>query len=230
MKKVTILQSNYIPWKGYFDLINSVDEFIIYDVMQYTKRDWRNKNFIKSPQGSLRLSIPILTSGKYYQSIYETKTVENSWSKSHWNSLLMNYSKAPFFDEVKELLEPIYLGDISDSLSVINYKLIVAICDYLGIQTKLSSSRDYDIVEGRTERLVSLCEQSGATKYLSGAAAKEYMDEDLFTKKGIEVEWMSYEGYEEYEQLWGEFIHEVSILDLLFNCGKDAKQYMKSFK
>lgn len=229
MKKVAILQSNYIPWKGYFDLINSVDEFIIYDVMQYTKRDWRNKNYIKSSQGLLRLSIPILTSGKYYQSIYETKTVDRHWARSHWNSLLMNYSKAPFFEEVKNLLEPIYLGNIPDNLSIINYKLISVVCDYLEIKTKLSSSRDYDIVEGRTERLVSLCEQADASVYLSGAAAKDYMEEDLFSEKQISVEWMSYKGYEEYPQLWGDFVHEVSILDLLFNCGKQSKQFIKKF-
>ena len=229
MKRVAILQSNYISWKGYFDLINFVDEFVIYDCMQYTKRDWRNKNYIKSPQGRLRLSVPVQTSGKYYQSIYDTKIDGDRWSKVHWNSLLMNYSKASFFEEICDLLRPIYLEKKYTHISDLNYELISVICEYLGIKTKISSSREYSICEGKTERLVSICKQANATEYWSGAAAQCYIDKKLFDDQKISLFWMNYHNYKEYPQLWGKFTHQVSILDLLFNCGKESTKYMKSF-
>ena len=93
MKKIAILQSNYIPWKGYFDIINSVDEFVFYDTEQYTKRDWRNRNKIKTPNGSIWLTIPVNVKGKYYQSIDETTVTDNTWRRKHWNSIVSNYSK-----------------------------------------------------------------------------------------------------------------------------------------
>ena len=100
MKKIAILQSNYIPWKGYFDLIAYVDEFIIYDEMQFTKRDWRNRNKIKTPSGLQWISVPVLSKGKFQQKINKTKIDGNHWQKIHWNTLIKNYSRASFFEEI----------------------------------------------------------------------------------------------------------------------------------
>lgn len=227
MKKVAIVQSNYIPWKGYFDMIAAVDEFIIFDDMQYTRRDWRNRNKIKTPQGVQWLTVPVQSKGKYLQSIRDTLIDGTEWAEQHWRTLAQNYRRAPYFDEVAALLEPVYLGEAPELLSELNVTLMHAICRYLGIETRFSYSWDYVVPPGKTERLVSLCLQAQANQYISGPAAKDYIDETLFTSSGIELSWFGYDGYPEYNQLWGEFRHDVSILDLLFNCGREAPKYMK---
>ncbi len=227
-KKVAILQSNYIPWKGYFDLINMVDEFILFDDMQYTRRDWRNRNYIKTPQGPKFLTIPVDVKGKYFQKINETRISDQGWAGKHWSSIIHSYSKAGYFKEYRELFEPLYLECAEELLSRVNFRFISAICRILGIETKLSWSMDYELVEGQTERLVGLCKSASATHYISGPAAKEYMDPELFKREGIELSYIDYSGYPEYTQLFGAFEHKVSIIDLIFNEGPHAVKYMKS--
>ncbi|RUR08736.1 WbqC family protein [Legionella sp. km772] len=227
MKKVAIVQSNYIPWKGYFDLIAAVDEFILYDCMQYTRRDWRNRNQIKTPQGIQWLSVPVSVKGKYYQSIRDTLIDGPAWAHDHWKTLVQNYRRAPHFDEIAAWLEPLYTQLTYSHLSSLNRQFLEAICNYLGIKTLLTDSANYQLGEGKTEKLVNLCVQAGATEYISGPAALNYLDEHLFAEKNIKLTWFDYSGYEEYPQLWGEFTHGVSILDLLFNCGKNTEKYMR---
>lgn len=230
MKTVAVVQSNYIPWKGYFDLINLVDEFILFDDMQYTRRDWRNRNLIKTPNGLEWLTIPVDVKGKYYQKIKETKISDPSWAKTHWATIVHNYSKAQHFREYREFFESLYLDCKEEFLSRINFCFIEAICRVLRIKVHLSWSMDYPLTEGRTERLVGLCKAAGATHYLSGPSAKAYMDEQLFVKEGISVSYIDYSGYPEYIQLHGSFEHGVTILDLIFNEGPNAARFMKSFK
>jgi hypothetical protein len=227
MKKVAILQSNYIPWKGYFDMIAAVDEFILYDDMQYTRRDWRNRNQIKTPQGVQWLTVPVLVKGKYHQKIRETEIDGIEWQAAHWKTLVQNYRRAPHFTEIASWLEPIYLQENFTHISQLNRRLIEAICAYLGIQTTITSSWDYTLLDGKTERLADLCMQAGGAEYISGPAAKDYIDETVFTQMGLELSWFDYKGYPEYPQLWGEFTHGVTILDLLFNCGKRSPLYMR---
>lgn len=227
MKKVVIVQSNYIPWKGYFDMIAAVDEFILYDDMQYTRRDWRNRNQIKTPQGVQWLTVPVKVKGKYEQKIRETELDGTDWAAVHWKTIVQNYRRAPHFNEVAVWLEPLYLAQSYTHLSQLNRSFIEAICSYLGIKTVISNSWDYPLVEGKTERLADLCMQAGGTEYISGPAAKDYIEERIFKERGINLSWFDYAGYPEYPQLWGEFTHGVTILDLLFNCGKGASGYMK---
>ena len=228
MKKVAILQSNYIPWKGYFDLINMVDEFILYDDMQYTRRDWRNRNKIQTPQGLKWLSIPVDAKGKYFQKINETKISEKDWGKKHWDTIKHNYSKAKYFKEYKDLFEQLYLRMTEEFLCEINYKFIEEINKVLGITTKLRWSTEFDLVDGQTERLLGICKDSNTDIYLSGPAAKDYFDEGLAQNENIQIEWMNYGNYPEYTQISQSFEHGVSILDLLFNEGPNAMKYMKS--
>lgn len=227
MKKVAVLQSNYIPWKGYFDMIATVDEFILYDDMQYTRRDWRNRNQIKTPQGMQWLTVPVLVKGKYHQKIRETEIDGSEWATAHWKSLTQNYRGAPHFEEIMAWLEPLYLCERYSHISHLNRRFIEAICNYLGIQTRITNSWDYQLVEGKTERLANLCAQAGGTEYISGPAAQDYIDEKVFSDLDIRLTWFDYSGYQVYPQLWGEFIHGVTILDLLFNCGKDSPRYMR---
>lgn len=227
MKKVAILQSNYIPWKGYFDMIAAVDEFILYDDMQYTRRDWRNRNQIKTPQGVQWLSVPVLAKGKYHQKIRETVIEGADWAENHWKTLKQNYARAAHFTEIATWLEPLYLGESYTHISQLNRCLIEAVCHYLAIKTVISSSSDYALVDGKTERLADLCAQAGGTQYVSGPSAKNYVDARIFENMGIELTWFDYAGYPEYPQLWGEFTHGVTVLDLLFNCGEEAHRYMR---
>lgn len=229
-KKVAIVQSNYIPWKGYFDMIAAVDEFILYDDMQYTRRDWRNRNYIKTPQGVQWLTIPVIVKGKYHQSIRETEIDGFDWANNHWQALVHNYRRATHFEQIAVWLEPIYRADRYTHLSALNRRLIEAVCSYIGIGTKISNSWDYTLVEGKSERLVSLCEQAGGTEYISGPSAKCYMKPEVFVNAGIRLSWFEYKNYTKYPQLWGEFNHMVSVLDLLFNCGVDAYRYLRYLK
>ena len=226
-KKVAILQSNYIPWKGFFDLICYVDEFIIYDEMQFTRRDWRNRNNIKTPTGLQWLTVPVFSKGKTNQRINETRIDGGKWQKDHWNSLVKNYSKARFFEEISKLLEPLYCHKNYNLLSELNLTLINSICSFLSIKTRITSSSDYNLDGEKTKRLAKICEQAGGTDYVSGPAAKKYIDEQVFKEMNISLTWFDYNGYMPYPQLWGQFIHKVSILDLLFNCGDDAAKFLK---
>lgn len=229
MKKVAILQSNYIPWKGYFDMIAAVDEFILYDEMQYTKNDWRNRNQIKTPQGVQWLTVPVRQKGEFGQTIRDAEIDGEKWRGLHWKSLNANYRRAQHFSEVAAFIEPLYKNSYR-TISELNRSFIVAICAYLGITTKISYSWDYQLIEGKTERLSNLCQQAGTTQYISGPSAKDYIDPHIFSNAGIGLTWFNYEGYPEYPQLWGEFVHGVTILDLLFNCGKKSKNYMRFVK
>lgn len=226
-KKVAIVQSNYIPWKGYFDMIAAVDEFILYDDVQYTRRDWRNRNQIKTPQGMQWLTVPVKVKGKYHQTIRETEIDGVDWAKSHWKSLCQNYRCAKHFNVIARELEPLYIQTEYTHLSQLNRTLIEWVCSKLGIMTRISNSHDYQLIDGKTERLTDLCRQAGGSEYISGPSARGYIDETIFADRNVKLTWFDYEGYPEYLQLWGDFIHAVSILDLLFNCGSEAKQYMR---
>jgi hypothetical protein len=231
MKKIAIVQSNYIPWKGYFDLIALVDEFVLFDDMQYTRRDWRNRNQIKTSRGVQWLTVPVVVKGKYTQKINETEIDRVDWAAQHWKAFEQNYRRAPHFDEIAVWLKPLYLSSAATThLSVLNRRLIEAVCRYLGVRTRISSSSDYVLSEGKTERLADICVQAGADEYVSGPAAKGYVDEAVFYEKGVELHWFDYSGYREYPQLWGAFAHGVTVLDLLFNCGEQAPDFMRYLK
>lgn len=227
MKKVAILQSNYIPWKGYFDMIAAVDEFILYDDMQFTRRDWRNRNQIKTPNGLHWLTVPVKSKGKYHQAIRDTEIEGHEWAAAHWKSLVLNYRRAPHFQDIACWLEFIYLAEPCRTISQLNRRLIAAVCAYLEITTLITNSWDYTLIEGKTERLADLCTQAGASEYISGPAAKDYIDESVFADRGIKMTWFDYSGFPEYPQLWGEFKHTVTVLDMLFNCGRESRRYMR---
>jgi hypothetical protein len=231
VKKIAIVQSNYIPWKGYFDLINAVDEFILYDDMQFTRRDWRNRNQIKTPRGLEWLTIPVAVKGRYLQKICETHISDPGWGAAHWSTLQHNYAKAPYFSRYREPLEAAYLGNADLELSKVNHRFISIICGILGIRTRISWSMDYrPLAEAdATRRLADLCRRAGGTHYLSGPAARDYIDPKVFETAGVSLAYFDYSGYPEYPQRFGGFEHAVTVLDLIFNAGPEAPRYMKTF-
>jgi len=227
-KSIAIIQSNYIPWKGYFDIIRMVDEFMLFDEAQYTRRDWRNRNKIKTPQGPQWLTIPVQVKGKFHQRIDETLVSDHAWIDDHLKSIKHNYARAGAFKEVYPLVENLY-HSVSHTarLSDVNLTLLRGLSDLIGIQTPLTWSTDYQSVEGKTDRLISLCQQAGADEYLSGPSARSYMDEALFQSAGIKLTYIDYSGYPEYAQIHPPFDHGVSLLDLLLNVGiADAPRYL----
>ena len=229
-KKVAILQSNYIPWKGYFDLIAFVDEFILYDDMQYTRRDWRNRNLIKTPTGLQWLTVPVKVKGKFLQKIRDTEIDGKNWIQSHWGSLEKNYRRTPHYDEITTLIKPIFFSQNHQFLSELNRSFIKTICKYLRISTLISDSFDYTFVDDKSERLVNICLQAKASVYVSGPSAKNYIDKNVFSEQGVDLTWFDYSNYPEHPQLWDHFAHGVSILDLLFICGRRSSSYMKFTK
>jgi hypothetical protein len=225
IRKAAIVQSNYIPWKGFFDMIAAVDEFVLYDDVQFTKNDWRNRNQIKTPQGVQWLTVPV--GQNINRRIRDVILADAHWQAKHWKTIESNYRRAPHFGSVAEKLEPLYIQQQHIRLSSLNRALIEVVCEFLGITTKISNSWDYTLAEGKTQRLVDLCNQIGATEYISGPSARNYIDEEAFARQGIKLTWFDYSGYPEYSQLWGGFVHAVSIIDLLFNCGEEAPKYMR---
>jgi len=228
MVRIAISQSNYIPWKGYFDLIASVDTFVTYDCVQYTRRDWRNRNLIKSPNGLQWLTIPVRTKGSYFQSIESIEVASPGWAADHWLQLERCYKKAHCFRETSPWISHLFdTVSKTQNLSQINRWLLEQIAQYLGITTKFQSSSEFDLAEGRSERLLGICKSLGATTYVSGPSARSYLDVALFAAQGIAVEWFDYSGYPEYPQQWGTFSHGVTVLDLILNCGSDAPSFLR---
>ncbi len=222
MKKIAILQSNYIPWKGYFDIIRQSDVFVIYDEVQYTKNDWRNRNLIKTPKGLEWLTIPV-KQNNLHQKINETFVSQNNWNKKHWNSIVCNYSKAPYFKTFGNEIKNLYENINTDNLSEINIQFIKTLNGILGIETKIVDSKTLLLSGDKNDRLIDAIKKLDGTHYISGPAAKNYLDEDKFAANNIEVEWMNYRNYSEYEQLYPPFAHYVSVLDLIFNEGLNSK-------
>jgi len=229
LKKVVISQSNYIPWKGFFDSVNLADEFVFYDDMQFTRRDWRNRNQIKTKDGVKWLTVPVEVKGKYFQKIKDTTISDPGWAKNHWDTITHNYSKAEYFKEYKDFFQELYMGKEYVLISDVNTTFTKAICKLLGIETKIRQSDEFELLEEKSERLVDICKKLNATDYYSGPAAKAYMDESKFENENIKIHYFDYSGYPEYRQLHGEFTHAVSIIDLIFNEGPDAKNFMKTF-
>jgi WbqC-like protein len=232
LKSIAISQTNYIPWKGYFDGIRSVDTFVLYDDAQYTRRDWRNRNRIKTKDGMLWLTIPVEVKGRFHQSIRETKINNRDWAAQHWKTITACYSKARHFKEMEPYFKRLYdRASGLEYLSDVNFLFLDEISSLLGIKTEWKWSNEFQLTTGdATDRLLSICRQAGATDYFTGPAAKNYLNETLFQSEGIRIHYYDYNGYPVYRQLHGDFLHEVSIIDLLLNEGGEAIKYMKSFR
>lgn len=228
-KSVAIIQSNYIPWKGYFDMIGMVDEFVLLDDVQYTRRDWRNRNLIKTANGLQWLTIPVDVKGRFETKISEVTIADTTWGKDHWNKILQAYSKALFFKDYRTQVEELYLTTSEIYLSKINYQFIKMINSILGLETPIHWSQDFIVSAEKSQRLLDICKKLKASTYVSGPAANDYLQVDLFRQEGIEVIWMDYNGYPEYRQLHGAFKHGVSVLDLIFNEGSNARKFLKCF-
>lgn len=223
MTRVAVLQSNYLPWKGYFDIIHRVDICVIYDDVQYTKNDWRNRNRIVTANGLQWLTVPV---GDSISRLIKGVTIpRHQWQEKHWKSIVQAYSKSPYFHLYREELREVYLDSIWHSLSELNLSLMRFVCRSLGIKTEFRDSGEFDLSGEKSERLLNLLSQIGAHEYISGPAAKGYLDSSAFHSADIAVEYMQYK-YPSYPQRFEPFTHEVSAIDLLFAVGRDAGEFI----
>ena len=225
MRTVVILQSNYIPWKGYFDLIHDADVFVFYDDLQYTKNDWRNRNKIKTAQGVKWLTVPVGIDKN--RLICEVEIKDESWQKKHWETIRQSYAKCEFFKMYQSFFEDIYINTVWKTLSQLNQEFIKRIStEILNIETKFVDSREFHAEGKRLDRLLDIVAKTDAECYITGPAAKDYIDASRFHALGVELIWKDYSNYPEYHQNYPPFEHGVSVLDLIFNVGPAASDYI----
>ncbi|MCA1899422.1 MAG: WbqC family protein [Chloroflexi bacterium] len=222
--KVGIIQSNFLPWRGYFDFIREVDLFILHDDLQYTKGDWRNRNKIKTPRGGEWITVPV--NYKTTSQLIEETTIDHStrWAAKMLNRIRESYRQAPHFEPYFSQLSELLLQPAA-TISELNLRLIRWVCGHLGIETPIRFSREFHPQGAKTERLVGILKQVNADAYLSGPAAQAYLVPELLENEGIRLEYKKYE-YPEYPQLYPPFEPYVSVIDLLFMTGEDARRYL----
>jgi WbqC-like protein family len=224
--RICIIQSCYIPWKGFFDLVGQCDEYVIFDSVQYVRRHWHNRNRIKTANGTEWLTIPVVTKGRFEQPINEVE-IEKPWADKHWRALELAYKRAACFERLAPTVKSWYeQAEKKTLLTDVNGVFLNGICGLLGLKTRVAHDTDYPARGAKTERLLGIVQAAGADHYLSGPSARTYFDEQMFSAAGITTEWMNYGGYPQYPQLHGDFEHAVSALDLLFNTGPEAPRYL----
>ena len=224
MKRVVILQPGYLPWLGFFDQMFRADVFVVFDDVQYTPRDWRSRNRIKTPDGVLWLTVPVRAKGARDKLIKDVEIDnEQNWQRLHLKSLKTFYRKSKYFDEIISTVIDIYEKKYRFLIDV-DLDFILKAREYMSISTKTVLSSSLNSTGQRDEKLLSICRILDATHYLSGAIAQNYLREDIFADQGVVVEWQNYL-HPYYNQLWLKrhgFISHLSVLDLLFNHGKDS--------
>jgi hypothetical protein len=223
-----ILQPSYIPWRGYFDQIRRADLFVFYDDVQYDKHGWRNRNQIKTSQGKQWLTIPVHSRGVQVENIPINRiriVRERRWNADHFKTLQYAYNKAPYYKRYLPLLEQFY--DRNDEfLADFTIDITIALARELGLMhTRFMRSSEIDGIDGqKTDRLIQILKRVGATHYISGPSAQEYIDVEKFAAENITLEYIRY-NYPEYPQLYPPYDPFVSILDLLFMTGPQALEY-----
>ena len=224
--RVGVIQSNYLPWRGYFDFIDDVDLFVFHDDVQFTKGDWRNRNRLKTADGTRWMTVPVHYDRTAQRICDTTIDYSRHWQRDHRNAITASLTHAPFLADVLALLQPSWDAR-HQTISDLNVALIEAVCHYLDIRTPLRMSSDFRLHGARTERLIELLTAVGATTYLSGPAARAYLDEEQFERAGIRLEYKEY-SYPAYPQQWGAFEGGVSIVDTIANCGPATRHVLKS--
>lgn len=228
--KACILQPNYIPWIGYFELINFSDAFIFLDDVQYTKRDWRNRNYINFKDSKYLLSIPVITKGKFNQKINQVNFLDRKFKQKHLQLIKNAYYRSEYFEEIFNILEFAYNFNDNNLLSNFNINLIEIFSKYLKLKTKFFKSSDFGINLKSNKKLVEICKKINADIYISGKKALNYLDEDVFKKENIKLKIIDYKKQKNYIVSKSSFINKLSILDLLFNQGPNSYKYLQKLE
>ncbi|HNV95219.1 MAG TPA: WbqC family protein [Bacteroidales bacterium] len=225
--KAAIMQPTYLPWIGYFSLINQVDYFIFLDNVQFDKRSWQQRNRIKTKNGLMWLTVPVDVKNKFFQKIYEASISDINFYETHLKTMYYNYAKSNYFNEIYVILNEVYLKK-HKSLSELNIELIKTISQFIGIKANFIKASELNINEKRSKLLSSICECLNVNVYVSPLGSKDYLveEKDEFLNKNIMIEFQNYE-HPEYNQLFPPFISYASVIDLMFNEGKNSLEIIK---
>jgi len=216
---ISIHQSAYLPWLGYFDKIIRSDVFVYLDTVQLEKNSYSYRNKIKTPQGSTWLTIPLKMKG-HTSNVIKDVLIDNSqqWKKKHLKNIFFNYKKSAFFDELYPKIESLYKEDF-ELFSDLTYHHLLFWLKELNIQTKIIKSSDLNIDSKKSDLILELCSEFNADKYISGALGKDYLNECSFKDKSIGVEYQDYQ-HPKYQQLHGEFLSHMGVVDFCMNSKK----------
>jgi hypothetical protein len=217
-KTVAVIQSSYIPWKGYFDIIHDADLFLFYDDVQFTRQDWRSRNRVKSQQGLQWLSLPVGVG--LNRLICDVPLEGKRWAIKHYKTLVQCYGRTPHWDELHPFINEVYLQRSWQWLAEFNQFVIRHVArEWLGIRTEFGDSRTWSPQGVKSERLLDLLTKVSASRYVSGPSGRHYLDEASFARAGIELVYKDYAGYPKYPQRFPPFDHYVTVFDLLCNIG-----------
>jgi hypothetical protein len=218
---ISVHQPQYLAWIGYFHKILKSDAFVFLDDVQYKEREYQNRNRIKTKDGSQWLTVPVLKSGQRFIKINEA-AIDNGqkWQKRHWKAICLNYSQAPYFKQYSGFFEDLYSRQW-DKLVDLNIHMIKGINGILGIQKDISLSSQLGVQSAKTQRIIDICRALQADTYLSGQGGKDYLEEELIASAGLKLIYQDFR-HPEYVQCYDGFLPYMSMIDLLFNCGKDA--------
>ena len=221
-----ILQPSYLPWRGYFHLIQKADVFVFYDDVQYDKHGWRNRNRIKTTDGPRWITVPVSARGNVEAGlpINQVRIADDRWPAKHLNTIRQAYANAPHIDRCLSVIEPHLLRG-EESLAELTIGLTIALSEELGISTEFVRSSELGLQEARMDRLMGVLDWVGASHYISGPSAEAYLDESRLTHAGISLEYMVYD-YPEYRQLHPPYEPQVSIIDLLAMEGGHAPRFI----
>lgn len=227
MTTLVVLQPSYLPWLGFFDQIRRADHFVMYDDVQFDKHGWRNRNRVKTASGPVWLSVPVLIKGRMGQGINEVEIASGSpWVRKHLQTIEQAYARAPFARQyLPQLAELLGRGWVN--LADLDIALTGLMCRWFGLEGSFHRSSQLGVDGDRNTRLLGLCKKFGATTYFSGAAARDYLDTELFRDHGVMVEWQDFR-HPSYPQLHGEFLPYMSALDLVLNTGEDCRKVLDS--
>ncbi|MGA2091541.1 MAG: WbqC family protein [Endomicrobiales bacterium] len=215
---VSVHQPHYLPWLGYIDKIKQSDCFVFLDNVQYKKREFQNRNKIRTSTGWMWLTVPVLTKDNFHQKFDDVKIDnETNWMHDHWKSIEHNYARAPHFSQWRERIEPLYTTSWNKLIDI-NIAMIKLLLEAYFISTPVIMESSLGITTTSTQRIVDICKKLGADTYLSGTGAKDYMDESLFAGSGLQLQYQHFE-HPVYDQVFNGFEPNMSIIDHLFNCG-----------
>jgi hypothetical protein len=226
---VSVHQPQYLPWLGYFDKINRSDAFVFLDCVQYKAREFQNRNKIRTHNNWIWLTVPVLNQDNPYPIISEL-CIDNKqdWAARHWKAIYLNYAHAPFFKKYSAFFEDLYQQKW-ERLADLNIHIIESLSKFLKIDKKIYFESKLGIANKSTQRIIDICLKLGADTYLSGIGGKEYLEEKLFERSGIKLLYQEYE-HPSYMQRFQPFITDMSVIDLLFNCGEESLEILSPKK
>lgn len=226
-KVVSIMQPAYLPWIGYFELMDRSDLFVLLDDVQFVRKSWQQRNRIKGPQGVVWLTVPVLSKGRRFQPICDVEIdVGQNWAKKHFKSLSVAYAGSPFLQDYLPGIAEIYDRPWT-KLRELNTALLLFMKQAMGVHTPLVFSSSLECRKGKNERIIDICKHLSADVLYDAYGAKDVIDVDTVQSEGLRVIFQEYE-HPVYRQMHGEFVSHLSAIDLLFNEGPTCSEIMRS--